>query len=144
MKRPYLWFFAVGWVILAVGITYARFGYLPGDWYEIAAAIEGFFLLGMLTGWIFLFFWRKAENRLAKVLIVTGYILAIPFTYWFGIIGPLTLEIIPILELPRPITFLILFPIAIAFWGPLPSTVLMAIGLIIGNLINWFEERLRS
>jgi|SRR5829696_531129 len=81
------------WQLIALGVTFLRFGQLPGDSKQIAAAMLGFLLVGLLSGFVLIFLLRQTVSHRGSVFIIVGYILAAPFGYGFGIVGPLALNV---------------------------------------------------
>ena len=75
-------------------MTFLRFGELPGDDEQIATALLGFFLVIAISGLVLISMVRRTARRLGTMLVMTGYTLAAPFGCVFGIVGPLTLEVL--------------------------------------------------
>ncbi len=122
------------WPIVALGVTFARFGELPGDSEQVAAAVLGFLLVGVLSGLVLISLLRRMASRSGSVLVVVGYVLAAPFGYVFGIVGPLILEAFGVTWLPDGINYFLLFPLAIGLYGSLPPICGAAAGLLIGRV----------
>ena len=61
------------WPLVALGVTFARFGELPGDGEQVAAAVLGFLLVGMLSGFVLLSLLRRMASHQRSVFIVIGY-----------------------------------------------------------------------
>ena len=127
---------ATFWPLVALGVTFARFGELPGDSEQVAAAVLGFLLVGVLSGFVLLSLLRRMASRQRSVFIVVGYALAAPLGYVFGIVGPLALEAFGVGWLPGGIDYFLLFPLAIGFYGSLPPICGAAVGLLIGRIID--------
>ncbi len=123
------------WPIVALGVTFARFGELPGNGeQEVAAAVLGFLLVGVLSGLVLISLLRRMASRSGSVFIVVGYVLAAPFGYVFGIVGPLTLEVFGGAQVPTSIDYFFLFPLAIGLYGSLPLVCGAAAGFLIGRI----------
>ncbi len=122
------------WPIVALGVTFARFGELPGDSKQVAAAVLGFLFVGVLSGFVLISMLRRMASRQRSVFIVIGYALAAPFGYVSGIVGPLALEAFSVGWLPEVIYYFLLLPLAIAFYGSLPPICGAAAGLLIGRV----------
>jgi hypothetical protein len=122
------------WPLVALGVTFVRFGGLPGDSEQVAAAVLGFLLLGVISGFVLISLLRRMANRQRRVFTIIGYGLAAPFGYVSGIVGPLTLEAFSVGGLPAVIYYFLLFPLAIAFYGSLPPICGAAAGLLIGGI----------
>ncbi len=123
------------WPLVALGVTFVRFGGLPGDSEQVAAAVLGFLLVGVLSGFVLISLLRRMANRQRRVFTIIGYGLAAPFGYVSSIVGPLTLEAFSVEGLPEVIYYFLLFPLAIAFYGSLPPICGAAAGLLIGRSI---------
>jgi hypothetical protein len=139
LRPSYLWVIpiACAWPAAAFGVTFARFGRLPvGDGYQNAAAVEGFFLVGVLSGSVLVFVLRRTASRPGRILGVAGYALAAPFGYLFGVLGPLPLEVFDVALLPNAVNYLILFPLAIGLYGSLPLIIGAVVGSWIGSAIG--------
>ncbi len=120
------------WPIVALGVTFARFGELPGNGeQEVAAAVLGFLLVGLLSGLVLISLLRRTASRSGSVFIVVGYVLAAPFGYVFGIVGPLALEAFGVAWLPNVVDYFLLFPLAVGLYGSLPPICGAAAGLLI-------------
>jgi hypothetical protein len=102
VRPAYFWVIvaAVSWPLVALVVTFLRFGELPGNGEQIAAALLGFILVGVISGLVLISVLRRTTSRSRKVLVIAGYILAAPFGYVFGIVGPLTLEVFVGTSLP--------------------------------------------
>jgi hypothetical protein len=125
---------AIFWPLLALGVTFARFGELPGDSEQVATAVLGFLLVGVLSGFVLISLLRRTASRPGSVFVVVGYALAAPLSYFFGIVGPLALEAFGVGWLPEGIDYFLLFPLAIGFYGSLPPICGAAAGLLIGRI----------
>ncbi len=140
MRLSYSWVIlvAIFWPALALGVTFVRLGTLPGDGEQIAAGTLGFLLVGVLSGLVLVFLLRRrAMDRSGRIFVVVGYALATPFGYAFGVVGPLALEAFPGAQLPGSIVYLVLFPLAIGFYGSL----LPICGAAVGFWINRVRSR---
>ncbi len=122
------------WPLVALGVTFVRFGGLPGGGDQVAAAVLGFLLVGVLSGFVLISLLRRMANRQRRVFTIIGYGLAAPFGYVSGIVGPLALEAFGVGWLPEVIYYFLLFPLAIAFYGSLPPICGAAAGLLIGRI----------
>ncbi len=122
------------WPLVALGVTFARFGELPGDIAQVATAVLGFLFVGALSGLVLISLIRRMASRSGSVFIVGGYVLAAPFGYVFGIVGPLALEAFGVGWLPEGVVYFLLFPLAIGFYGSLPPICGAAAGLLIGRI----------
>jgi hypothetical protein len=136
MRLSYSWVIpiAIFWPALALGVTFVRRGTLPGDGEQIAAGTLGFLLVGVLSGLVLIFLLRRATERSGRIFVVVGYALATPFGYALGIVGPLALEAFPGAQLPGSIVYLVLFPLAIGFYGSLLPICGAAVGLLISRV----------
>ena len=135
MRPSYFWVVPIAcvWPALAFGVTFARFGQLPtGDGYQNAAAVLGFFLVGVFSGSALVFVLRRTASHSGRILGVIGYALAAPFGYLFGIMGPLTLEVFDVVRVPNAVDYLILLPLAIGLYGSLP----LVVGAVVGSWIG--------
>ena len=121
MRPVYPWVLAIAisWPLVALVVTFLRFGELP-DGEQIAAALLGFLLVGVISGLVLISVLRRTRSRLGRVLVIAGYTLAAPFGYVFGIVGPLTLEVFGGAQVPTSIDYFFLFPLAIGLYGSLP------------------------
>lgn len=135
----YHWVFAItfSWPLAALVVTLLRFGELPEDGEQIAAALLGFLLVGAISGLVLISVLRRTTRRLGRVLVIAGYTLAAPFGYVFGIVGPLTLEVFSMAQLPSSIDYFLLFPLTIGLYGSLPPIC----GALIGFVANHIKER---
>jgi len=125
---------AISWPLVAFVVTFLRFGELPGDGEQIAAALLGFLLVGVISGLALISVLRRTRSRLGRVLVIAGYTLAAPFGYVFGIVGPLTLEVFGGAQVPTSIDYFLLFPLAIGLYGSLPLVCGAAAGFLIGRI----------
>lgn len=125
---------AAFWPLVALGVTFARFGELPGDSEQVAAAVLGFLFVGVLSGLVLISLLRRMASRPGSVFIVVGYVLAAPFGYVLGIVGPLALEAFGVGWLPEGIYYFLIFPLAIGFYGSLPPICGAAAGSLIGRI----------
>ena len=71
---------------------------------------------------------------MGRVLIVAGYTLAAPFGYFFGIIGPLTLEAFGEEQLPSSLDYFLLIPLTIGLYESLPPICAVLIGLLTARI----------
>ncbi len=122
------------WPVVALGVAFARFGELPGDGEQVVAAVLGFLLVGVLSGLVLVSLLRRTASRSASAFVVLGYVLAAPFGYVFGTVGPLALEAFGATRLPDGVDYFLLFPLAIGLYGALPPICGAAAGLLIGRL----------
>src|SRR5215210_4068514 len=104
------------------------------DGKQIAAALLGFLLVGVISGFVLISVVRRTRSRLGRVLIVAGYTLAAPFGYFFGIIGPLTLEAFGEEQLPSSLNYFLLIPLTIGLYGSLPPICAVLIGLLTARI----------
>jgi hypothetical protein len=125
---------AISWPLVAFVVTFLRFGELPGDGEQIAAALLGFLLVGVISGLVLISVLRRTRSRLGRVLVIASYALAAPFGYVFGIVGPLTLEVFGGAQVPTSIDYFLLFPLAIGLYGSLPLVCGAAAGFLIGRI----------
>lgn len=139
MRPPYRWVIAIAisWVLLAFVVTFLRFGELPGDGEQIVTALIGFLLVGAISGLVLISLLRRTARRSGRILIIVIYTLAAPFGYVFGIVGPLTLEVLGGAQLPSSIDYFLLYPLAISLYGSVPPIC----GALIGFLANRIRER---
>ena len=86
MRPAYPWVIAItiSWTLVALVMTFSRFGELPGDGEEIAAALLGYLLVGVISGFVLIPVLRRTRSRLGRVLVIAGYTLGAPFGYLFG------------------------------------------------------------
>lgn len=119
---------------MALGVTFLRFGQLPGDSEQITAAMLGFLLVGLLSGFVLIFLLRRMVSHRGSVFVVVGYILAAPFGYGFGIVGPLALEAFGVAHQHDAIDYFLLFPLAISLYGSLPPICGAVVGLLAGRI----------
>ena len=135
MRPVYPWVLAIAisWPLVALVVTFLRFGELP-DGEQIAAALLGFLLVGVISGLVLISVLRRTRSRLGRVLVIAGYTLAAPFGYVFGIVGPLTLEVFGGAQVPTSIDHFLLFPLAIGLYGSSPLVCGAAAGFLIGRI----------
>ncbi len=122
------------WPLVALGVTFVRFGDLPGGGEQIAAAVLGFLLVGVLSGLVLVSLLRRAESRWGRAVVVVGYLLAAPLGYVFGIVGPLTLEAFGSAWQPDGVVYFLAFPLAIGLYGALPPICGAVVGWLIGRI----------
>jgi hypothetical protein len=136
VRPAYPWVIAItiSWSLVALVMTFLRFAELPGDGKQIAAALLGFLLVGVISGFVLISVLRRTRSRLGRVLIVAGYTLAAPFGYFFGIIGPLTLEAFGEEQLPSSLDYFLLIPLTIGLYGSLPPICAVLIGLLTARI----------
>jgi hypothetical protein len=139
MRPSYSWVILIAgfWPLVALGVTFLRFGELPGDGEQVAAAVLGFLLVGVLSGLVLISVLRRTASRSTSAFVVGGYVLAAPFGYVLGIVGPLSLEAFGAGWLPMSMDYLLLFPLAVGFYGSLPPVC----GAVIGFLIDYIVDR---
>jgi hypothetical protein len=139
MRPSYSWVIPIAgfWSLVALGVTFLRFGELPGDGEQVAAAVLGFLLVGVLSGLVLISVLRRTASRSTSAFVVGGYVLAAPFGYVLGIVGPLSLEAFGAGWLPMSMDYLLLFPLAVGFYGSLPPVC----GAVIGFLIDYIVDR---
>ena len=139
MRTVYPWVIAIAisWALVALVVTFLRFGELPGGGEQIVTALLGFLLVGAISGLVLISLLRRTARRSGRMLVIAGYTLAAPFGYVFGIVGPLTLEGLGGAQLPRGIDFFLLFPLAIGLYGSIPPIC----GALIGFLAGRIRER---
>jgi hypothetical protein len=138
MRPSYSWVIPIAgfWPLVAFGVTFLRFGELPGDGEQVAAAVLGFLLVGVLSGLVLISLLRRTASRSTSAFVVGGYLLAAPFGYVLGIVGPLSLEAFGAGWLPRSMDYLLLFPLTVGFYGSLPPVCGAVIGFLIDYIIN--------
>lgn len=85
MRPAYPWVIAItiSWPLVALVMTFLRFGELPGDGEEIAALL-GYLLVGVISGFVLIPVLWRTRSRLGRVLVIAGYTLGAPFGYFFG------------------------------------------------------------
>jgi hypothetical protein len=139
VRAPYLWVTAItiAWALVALVVTFLRFGELPGDGEQIVIALLGFLLVGAISGLVLISVLRRTARRSGKMLLIAGYTLAAPFGYVFSIVGPLTLEVFGEAQLPGSIDYFLLYPLAIGLYGSVPPIC----GALIGFLAGRIRER---
>jgi hypothetical protein len=139
VRPPYLWVIAItnAWALVALVVTFLRFGELPGDGEQIVIALLGFLLVGAISGLVLISVLRRTARRSGRMLLIAGYALAAPFGYVFGIVGPLTLEVFGGAQLPGSIDYFLLYPLAIGLYGSVPPIS----GALIGFLTGRIRER---
>ena len=132
MSPPYFLVVPIAcfWPLVALGVTFARFGELPGDITQVATAVLGFLFVGTLSGLVLISLLRRVASHSGSIFIVCGYVLAAPLGYVFGVVGPLTLEALGVGWLPEGVFYFLLFPLAIGFYGSLPPICGAAAGLL--------------
>ena len=138
MRPSYSWVIPIAgfWPLVAFGVTFLRFGELPGDGEQVAVAVLGFLLVGVLSGLVLISLLRRTASRSTSAFVVGGYVLAAPFGYVLGIVGPLSLEAFGAGWLPRSMDYLLLFPLTVGFYGSLPPVCGAVIGFLIDYIIN--------
>ena len=109
---------------------------VAGDGDQIAAAVLGFLLVGMLSGLVLISVLRRTVSRSTSAFAVGGYVLAAPFGYVLGIVGPLSLEAFGEEWMPKSMDYLLLFPLTVGFYGSLPPVCGAVIGFLIDYIIN--------
>ncbi len=136
MRPSYLWVIAIAiaWALVALVVTFLRFGELPGDGGQIAIALLGFLLVGAISGLVLISALKRTARRLGRMLLVVGYALAAPFGYVFGIVGPLALEVFGGAQLPGGIDYFLLYPLAIGLYGSVPPICGALIGFLAGRI----------
>jgi len=115
-------------------MTFLRFGELPGDGEQIAAPLLGFLLVGVISGFVLISVLRQTRSRLGRVLVIAGYTLAASFGYFFGIVGPLTLEVFGEEQLPSSLDYFLLIPLTIGLYGSLPPICAVLIGFLTARI----------
>jgi hypothetical protein len=138
MRPSYSWVIPISgfWPLVALGVTFLRFGEFPGDGEQVAAAVLGFLLVGMLSGLVLISLLRRTASRATSAFVVGGYVLAAPFGYIFGIVGPLSLEALSEGSLSRSIDYLLAIALTVGFYGSLPPVC----GAVIGFLIYYILD----
>lgn len=136
MKPSYYWVVpvAVCWPVAALGVTFVRFGGLPGGGEQVAAAVLGFLLVGILSGFVLASMLRRSTSRWGRLFGVVGYTLAAPFGYILGIVGPLGLEAFDGTHLSSGVYYFALVPLAIGLYGSLPPVCGAAVGSLLGRI----------
>jgi hypothetical protein len=124
------------WPLLALGVTFVRFGELPGGGEQVAAGVLGFLLVGALSGLVLISLLRRVGSRWGRAFVLIGYLLAAPLGYVFGIAGPLALEAFGPAWLPDGVVYFLAFPLAIGLYGALPPICGAAAGWLIGRIRN--------
>ena len=122
------------WPLVALGVTFVRFGELPGGGEQVAAAVLGFLLVGVLSGLVLISLLRRVESRWRSAFVLVGYFVAVPLGYAFGIVGPLALEAFVLARLPDGVVYFLLFPLAIGIYGSLALICGAAAGWPIGHI----------
>ena len=132
MRPAYPWLIAItiSWPLVSLVTTFLRFGELPGDGEQIAAALLGFLLVGAISGSALISMLRRTRSRLGRVLVIAGYTLAAPFGYFFGIVGPLALEVFGEEQLSSTLDYFLLIPLTIGLYGSLPPICAALIGFL--------------
>ena len=138
MRPSYSWVIPIAgfWPLVAFGVTFLRFGELPGDGEQVAAAVLGFLLVGVLSGLVLISLLRRTASRSTSAFVLGSYLRAAPFGYVLGIVGPLSLEAFGAGWLPRSMDYLLLFPLTVGFYGSLPPVCGAVIGFLIDYIIN--------
>ena len=136
MRPPYPWVIAItiSWALVALVVTFLRFGELPGNGEQIVTALLGFLLVGAISGLVLLSVLRRTARRSGRMLVIASYTLAAPFGYVFGILGPLTLEVFGGAQLPSSVDYILLYPLAIGLYGSVPPICGALIGLLVGRI----------
>ncbi len=136
MRPPYPWVIAItiSWALVALIVTFLRFGELPGNGEQIVTALLGFLLVGAISGLVLISLLRRTVRRSGRMLVIVGYTLAAPFGYVFGIVGPLTLEGLGGAQLPSGIDYFLLYPLAIGLYGSVPPICGALIGFLAGRI----------
>jgi len=139
VRPPYPWVIAItiSWALVALVVTFLRFGELPGDGEQIVTALLGFLLVGAISGLVLISLLKRMARRSGRMLVIACYTLAAPFGYVFGTVGPLTLEVFGEAQLPNSIDYFLLYPLAIGLYGSVPSIC----GALIGFLAGRIRER---
>ena len=140
MRPAYPWVIAIiiSWPLVALVMTFLRFGELPGDGEQIAAALIGYLLVGAISGVVLISVLSRTTSGLGRVLVIAGYTLGVPFGYFSGIVGPLTLEMFGKAQLPSSLGYFLLFPLAIGLYGSVPPIC----GATAGFLTDRIRERI--
>jgi hypothetical protein len=133
---PWVIAIAISWPLVGLVMTYLRFGELPGDGEQIAAALLGYLLVGVISGFALVSVLRRTRSRLGRVLVIAGYTLGAPFGYFFGVVGPLTLEVFSGAQLSSSVDYFLLFPLAIGLYGSVPP--------ICGAVAGFLTDRIRG
>lgn len=128
-KRSFLFFFCLIWIIVGFGFTYFRFGFIPPDGVQIISALLGFILVGFSSG-LLVYHYRSHPHR--KVFF-SFYVLSMPCIYYFTIVGPLMLSILPFTAIPGVLMYFLLIPIAMGIWGFLATMIIFT---VIQSLLN--------
>ena len=138
MSQPYARVILIAglWPLLALGVTFVRFGELPGGGEQLAAGMLGFLLVGALSGLVLISLLRRVESRWGRAFVLIGYLLAAPLGYVFSIAGPLALEAFGPAWLPDGVVYFFIFPLAIGLYGALPPICGAAAGWLIGRVRN--------
>ena len=136
MRPAYFWVIvaAVSWPLVALVVTFLRFGELPGDGEQIVIALLGFLLVGAISGLVLISVLRRTARRSGRMLLIAGYTLAAPFGYVFGIVGPLTLEVFVGTSLPASVAYFLLFPLTIGLYGSVPPICVALAGFLIARI----------
>jgi hypothetical protein len=140
VRPAYPWVIAIiiSWPLVALVMTFLRFGELPGDGEQIAAALIGYLLVGAISGVVLISVLSRTTSGLGRVLVIAGYTLGVPFGYFSGIVGPLTLEMFGEAQLPSSLSYFLLFPLAIGLYGSVPPIC----GAAAGYLTDRIRERI--
>lgn len=137
MKPAYPWVIAItiAWWMVALVVPFLRFGHWPGDAEDTASYLLGFLLVGVISGLVLISLLRRTRRRLGKVLVIAGYTLAAPFGYFFGVLGPLTLEGFGgAWLLSESINYFLLYPLTIGLYGSVAPICGAVAGLPIGRI----------
>ncbi len=124
------------WPLVALGVTFMRYGELPGGGEQIAAAVLGFLLVGVLSGLVLMSLLRRVQSRWRSAFVLVGYFVAAPLGYLGGIAGPLALEAFDLARLPDGVIYLLLFPLVIGLYGSLPLICGAAAGWLISRIMD--------
>jgi len=140
-KKPsYLWIIAtaLGWPLVLVGITMLRFGQLPRDisgaldLTQVGSGVAGFVLLGAVSGWFAIWLARRGGKR-EQIGLWIGYVIAVPFAFIGGLIGPLSLEVFA--NAPAWVIYALVFPLGVLIGGGIPLSVSTILGYAIGRAV---------
>lgn len=117
------------WVIIGFGFTYFRFGFIPPDGVQIVSALLGFILIGFFSGLLVYQYCSHPQRK----LFFSVYVLSMPCIYYFAIVGPLMLGILPLTKIPGILMYFLLIPIAMGIWGFLATMIIFT---VIQSLLN--------
>lgn len=141
-KKYFLLVTSFFWIVFGIGITLLRVGYFPLDIFETFGAILGFLFVGLLSGFLLFKQLHHSLRRFHKKFFLFSYISSLPLMYLLALGGTLTLEILPILSLPKILTFLILIPLAMGIWGTIGYIIVITTFISLTTFIIKIKDRI--